>query len=124
MHFPGPPTILSFSDRVLNETGSLTLPCNAVASPASNVTFQRETVNGVKTLIPTSNGRFTITPFMDGRNGSVLTVMGAVHNDSGNYTCIATNALGSVNSTVNVRVFSKHIIMFVTSCHETLYRCL
>ena len=114
-----PPVITAspVSTTELLSPARLTLSCSADALPLPIIVWMRTLDDGSETIFNTSSvlehGRniFTMNSFITEVNAmSILSVDTTTAVDSGNYTCIAINRLGSnVSDNSDVAVYGKSI---------------
>ncbi|XP_066539118.1 triple functional domain protein isoform X2 [Hoplias malabaricus] len=84
--------------EVLSESGeSVTLRCKICAQPKASVTWR-----GPDQVVLTDGGRFKLAHSETGE--VTLSISSVTVEDSGSYTCIATNDVGSVTSSACLRV--------------------
>ena len=119
--FPLVPPVITASPVSTTELlspAALTLSCSADALPLPIIAWLRTLDGGSETIFNTSSvlerGRniFVLNSFLTAVNGtSMLSVDTTTAVDSGNYTCIATNRLGSnVSENSDVAVYGKSIL--------------
>uniref|UniRef100_A0A0N4Z7Z3 Fasciclin-2-like n=1 Tax=Parastrongyloides trichosuri TaxID=131310 RepID=A0A0N4Z7Z3_PARTI len=98
------PTMTVFEPFNITETSegsNFAVQCQAVGKPKPTYEW-RVTKNGIESKVENTD-KFKV-------DGGLLTVDAIDIDDSGKYTCIATNAMGSVNDSVEVKVVRKATI--------------
>ena len=103
------PTITTppVTQTVVLQNNSFNLTCDASGVPTPDITWWRTWSNGTSTQV-TEGPNIFIMPTSDVRNAtSELNIESAQPSDAGNYTCTATNVVGSVSATANVIVQGK-----------------
>ena len=103
------PTITTPPERetVVLQNDSFSLTCDASGVPTPDITWWRTWSNGSSTQV-TEGPNVFIMPTSYVRNAtSELNIQSAQPSDAGNYTCTATNVVGSVSATANVIVQGK-----------------
>ena len=104
------PTITTppVTQTVVLQNYSFSLTCDASGVPTPDITWWRTWSNGSSTQLFAGQYVSIITSSVVARNtSSNLTIQSAQPSDAGNYTCTATNVVGSVSATANVIVQGK-----------------
>ena len=83
------------TDAVVNET--VELQCQGRGSPTPTITWQKNDLNI----------NFANNPRFFQKNTGSLQISRSQKSDSGKYTCVATNSLGSKRANATLRVLSK-----------------
>ena len=92
------PTVqVSFPSYNVNYFSSITLICSVVSQPAALQVYWRKTLAGTTTNIDVINsgGKYSGSTI----STPSLTVINAASSDEANYTCYATNSVGTGQST-------------------------
>ncbi|CEF71264.1 Immunoglobulin subtype 2 domain and Immunoglobulin subtype domain and Fibronectin, type III domain and Immunoglobulin-like domain and Immunoglobulin I-set domain and Immunoglobulin V-set domain and Immunoglobulin-like fold domain-containing protein [Strongyloides ratti] len=84
-----------FNNTEISEGSNFAIQCQAVGKPKPTYEW-RVTKNGIETTIETTD-KYKV-------EGGLLTIDTIDNEDTGNYTCIASNAMGSVQNSVYVKV--------------------
>lgn len=84
-----------FNNTEVSEGSNFAIQCQAVGKPKPTYEW-RVTKNGIETIIERTD-KYKV-------EGGLLTIDTIDNEDTGNYTCIASNAMGVVNSSVFVKV--------------------
>uniref|UniRef100_A0A8C2XME6 non-specific serine/threonine protein kinase n=1 Tax=Cyclopterus lumpus TaxID=8103 RepID=A0A8C2XME6_CYCLU len=92
-----PEFLLPVSDVACEGGDCVTLRCKACARPRASVTWRGPDNNTLS-----NNGQYSITYSETGE--ATLRILGVSVEDSGVYTCVATNVAGSVTSSASLRV--------------------
>uniref|UniRef100_A0A668AV20 non-specific serine/threonine protein kinase n=1 Tax=Myripristis murdjan TaxID=586833 RepID=A0A668AV20_9TELE len=92
-----PEFLIPVSDVVCDVGDSVTLRCKVCGRPRATVTWRGPDNNTL-----TNNGHYSITHSETGE--AALRILGVSVEDSGVYTCVATNVTGSVTSSASLRV--------------------
>ena len=113
------PTITTpTANQAVFQFNSISLTCGASGVPRSDITWWRTWSNGSSTQLVSDGQSISIITSSSARNTtSTLTIQSAQPSDAGNYTCTATNVVGSVSATANVFVQGKGIQMFLGLCY-------
>ena len=100
---PEPPEITEVvgPEVIVGETAQL--QCTALGSPAPNISWEREGT------VLMSGERINITGGSSNGNTSysILKISNVALSDDGQFTCVADNGVGSVNSSLILRVLCK-----------------
>ena len=95
------------------QLNSINLTCGASGVPTPDITWWRTWSNGSSTQLVSDGQNISIKTSSSARNtASTLTIQSAQPSDAGNYTCTATNVVGSVSTTVNIFVQGKGILIY------------
>uniref|UniRef100_A0A8C2XPW3 non-specific serine/threonine protein kinase n=1 Tax=Cyclopterus lumpus TaxID=8103 RepID=A0A8C2XPW3_CYCLU len=97
IHDAPPEFLLPVSDVACEGGDCVTLRCKACARPRASVTWRGPDNNTLS-----NNGQYSITYSETGE--ATLRILGVSVEDSGVYTCVATNVAGSVTSSASLRV--------------------
>uniref|UniRef100_A0A665UMS5 non-specific serine/threonine protein kinase n=1 Tax=Echeneis naucrates TaxID=173247 RepID=A0A665UMS5_ECHNA len=92
-----PEFLIPVSDVACENGDSVTLWCKVCGRPRATVTWR-----GPENTTLSSNGHYSITFSETGE--AALHILGVSVEDSGVYTCVATNVAGSVTSSASLRV--------------------
>ena len=114
--FIAQPTATTLSLVSVYEGESITITCTATGVPAPSVNWSRADNSSLTdsryVISDTSFSVMVNDVYQVTRN---LTIMSSVREDIGmEYSCIATNVLGTAQSNVSITVFCKLIIMYTT----------
>ncbi|XP_055012937.1 triple functional domain protein isoform X4 [Boleophthalmus pectinirostris] len=94
-----PEFLVPLSDVTCDNGESVTLRCKVCGRPRASLTWK-----GPNQSTLTNNGHFSIAYSDAGE--ATLRIIGVDSDDDGLYTCVATNELGTVTSTANLRVLA------------------
>ncbi|KAJ0065818.1 hypothetical protein NL108_000035 [Boleophthalmus pectinirostris] len=92
-----PEFLVPVSDVSCESGDSVTLRCKVCGRPRASVTWR-----GPENNILSNNGHYSITYSETGE--ATLRILGVTVEDSGVYTCVATNVAGSGSSSANLKV--------------------
>ncbi|KAL5487212.1 hypothetical protein EMCRGX_G019787 [Ephydatia muelleri] len=92
------------ANQVVIQSNSISLTCGASGVPTPNITWWRTWSNGSSTQVSDGQNISIITSSLARNTTSTLTIQSAQPSHAGNYTCTATNVVGSVSATANVFV--------------------
>uniref|UniRef100_A0A672Q7L3 non-specific serine/threonine protein kinase n=1 Tax=Sinocyclocheilus grahami TaxID=75366 RepID=A0A672Q7L3_SINGR len=108
-----PEFVIPLSEVVCDRGDSVTLRCKICGQPKASVCWR-----GPDQSTLSNGGRYTLTHSETGE--VTLRISPAILDDSGTYTCIASNDVGSVTSTAYLRVLGQ-LSFIVESSHQRCF---
>ena len=116
--YTAPPVItLLPSDQTAVQPNTALFTCTSSGFPHPIIQWWRRTL-GSDLMLLSNSSQFLINEVVFGvrKRTSHLTLLQTSINDSGNYTCTAENAIGSVNSTARLIVYGRCSSKGLFSC--------
>ncbi|KAL5487215.1 hypothetical protein EMCRGX_G019791 [Ephydatia muelleri] len=118
------PTIITLpANQAVVQLNSISLACGASGVPTPNITWWRTWSNASSTQMSDVQNISVITSSIARNTTSTLTIQSAQPSHAGNYTCTATNVVGSVSATANVFVQAAGFTYTVNSSNPVTFQC-
>ena len=115
-YIPVLPTITTppLTQALVLQSYPISLTCDASGVPTPNITWWRTWSNGSSTQVFAGQYISIITSSVARNTSSNLTIQSAQPSDAGNYTCTATNVVGSISTIFNVSVQGRQYVLCST----------